>query len=84
VMSLLYLTAGTVWIILWAMAQKHSHKIHIVIGSVAVAGFAFLFISVSSYQPAFHFLDGFRLNLLGGIREISRSGCNFQIVVFSE
>jgi len=37
-MSLLYLTAGTVWIIVWATAQKHSHKIHIVIGAVAVAG----------------------------------------------
>jgi hypothetical protein len=37
-MSLLYLTSGTLWIFLWAKAQEHSHKIHIVIGAVAVAG----------------------------------------------
>jgi len=45
-MSLLYLTTGTVWIILWATSQEHSHKIHIVIGSVAVAGFHILLLFI--------------------------------------
>ena len=38
VMSFLYLFVGTVWLFLWALSQQHTHKIHVVIGLVAVAG----------------------------------------------
>lgn len=36
--SVIYLIGGTAWIFLWARAQEHTQKIHIVIGIVAVAG----------------------------------------------
>ncbi|KAK2174723.1 hypothetical protein NP493_757g01003 [Ridgeia piscesae] len=38
VMSFLYLFVGTVWLFIWALSQQHTHKIHVVIGLVAVAG----------------------------------------------
>ncbi|KAI0222265.1 Transmembrane protein 87A [Lamellibrachia satsuma] len=38
VMSFLYLMVGTAWLFIWALAQQHTHKIHVVIGLVAVSG----------------------------------------------
>ncbi|ELU14214.1 hypothetical protein CAPTEDRAFT_220878 [Capitella teleta] len=38
VMAFVYLLIGSVWIILWAKAHQHTHKIHLVIGLVSLAG----------------------------------------------
>ena len=38
VMAFLYLILATVWIIIWARSHKHTLKIHVVMGFIAVAG----------------------------------------------
>jgi hypothetical protein len=50
-MAFVYLVAGSVWIVLWARAHQHSHKIHVVIGSVSLAGWYL------NYLSTLHFID---------------------------
>ena len=54
VMTVMYLLLGSVWLALWLKTSLHTEKMHILIGAVAVAGKAYIYLFLPSHPlPSF-------------------------------